>query len=90
MTFTIKATPKTKCENCSYSTRYRGEAGPMISLCHKGDTLNQRRVPDVVAECSSFDYKYDSEWDFKDRAWILEQKGTHVIGFRPPKKAQDD
>lgn len=81
----------TLCTKCTNSTILNTAAGPKY-LCEDYDIGRAYRngVPPVL-QCSAFvPYGSMSKHEMEKKAWVLEVKGKHIIGFKPPQKTEDD
>jgi hypothetical protein len=92
MRFQIKDRLVSKCESCSHAVRVKdGDGHLVISRCTAAHATVMN-VPHVVRECSAFDYRWASGWEFKDRGWVMEVSANRreFLGFRPPKKSRQE
>ena len=72
------------CKHCTYATLTDGRrSSESLTYCNSIFKF----VSFQVAKCSSF-LPHGSRGlnDMKQEAWILEVKGTRIIGFHPPEE----
>lgn len=91
MKFTIRRKSDSLCENCSHSLRAHDTHGRLlISQCTAFGAENVH-VRGDVAKCKSYSFRYSDDWQFREKAWILQvSKTREFMGFRPPKKDKDE
>jgi hypothetical protein len=78
------------CRTCSNAHIMTDTRGDQTVYCNglPGGVLQIHRV---IAECNGYRKMGEmSEWEAKQQGWILEVKGTRVIGFKPPGQGGED
>lgn len=76
----MKESVKSVCVTCQYSTVLHLPGNRTRIHCNS----MQRDFDYPIESCSSHTEQGKSQYDFDKIAWVLEMKGTKIIGFVPP------
>ena len=79
------------CHTCRYSHVFTplGSAREHIH-CDRPGQMHSINMGAGATECNQhLSTNAMSEWEAKERGWILEVKGGKIIGFKPPRKKED-
>lgn len=79
------------CCTCRTAQRVVDDRGQEAVLCHAFGMDPPMQIRREVVECSQHDpVNVMSKWEMEKIAWVLETRGERPVGFRPPKKEDED
>lgn len=85
MPFKIKYKSQGICRSCRSSQVMTDIKGREVTVCHNIHPSQQ--IPFPLLECNSFEEVGKmTQYEAEKVGWVLETKGTQIIGFKPPQQ----